>query len=514
MIYAASIQYYDPADSTVKTFYAATHGFSTSPSSTPANTAFVARIENPALIRRDIFDVGTTGGASRVGYGELVLRNDDGGLDWLNDVALDGRALTIRYCASALAYPGSWSTLFVGTMEQAEIALDTVKIRVRDRQVFATAAFQSNRYGGTNTLPAGVDGLETDLKGKAIPVVLGAVYNVTPYCVNTSKLIYQLHDGANWGALRDVTAVYDAGALLTPGDDYASQAAMEATAPSAGEYRKWKAGGMIRLGSSPYGEVTCDAIQGTTPSDRTAGALFRVVALAAGISSGNISSADITALDALNHATLGLYVKDDTTNAAVLDDIARTVGAWWASDAAGVLRIKRLNAPSGSAALALSGDQIEDGTLQRIPLNDGGLPVWRVTVRGVPNYTVQTSGLVGSVASARRARLAQPYQDASDSDTAVQTAYLLAPELSVETKFACLGQCALEATRLLTLYSAKRDRFELVVNADSAALAALDLGAVISITYPRFGLDAGKLFRVLGFQLDPTQSSAALTVWG
>ncbi len=510
MIYVAAVSYYDTVGVTTGTKYYGTEGFSTTPSDTPANTDVQARVINPALIRRDIFDEGTTGGASRVGYGELVLNNDDGALDVFNTYAIDGRDLVVYYASSkTAAFPSGYTVLFTGTKEQAEIALDTVKIRVRDRQVFATAALQPNKYAGDNALPAGVEG-NSDLTGKPKPLVFGAVFNAEPICVNTAKLIYQIHDGA----IRDLPAVYDAGALLSRyvGTNYASQADMEANEPGEGEYRLWKEGGMFRLGSAPYGQITCDCITGVAPSDRTAGALYNQVLLAAGISSANISAADCTALDAANHATLGLYVKDETTNQDVLDDIARSVGAWWASDTAGVLRIKRLEAPSGSPVVAFTGDDIL--TLQREPLNDGGLPAFRVTVRGVPNYTVQTSGLAGLVGAARRARLALPYQDATDSDTAVQTAYRLAPELSVDTKLSCLGACQTEATRLLTLYKVKRDRFEVVVKATAATLAAIDLGVVVSVTYDRFGLDSGKLFRVLGYQLDPTQSTASLTLWG
>ena len=69
MIYVAAIQYFDTADDTVKVKYVATEGFATKPTDTPANTIVEGRVVNPALIRRDIFDVGTTGGASRVDYG-------------------------------------------------------------------------------------------------------------------------------------------------------------------------------------------------------------------------------------------------------------------------------------------------------------------------------------------------------------------------------------------------------------------------------------------------------------
>ena len=368
---------------------------------------------------------------------------------------------------------------------------------------------QPTRYAGDNVGPVGVEG-NADLTGKVKPYTLGGGFNAKPIPVNPYTLIFQIRDGA----VKDLPAVYDSGALLgrLVGSNYADQADMEANEPGEGEWRLWKEGGMYRLGSAPVGELTNDFLTGDAPSDRTAAALYRTALVDAGIDPAAISAADLTALDAANRATLGLYYPDDTSLKTVLDDIARSVGAWWGTDNADVWRIQRLEAPSGSPVVSFTRDTIR--ALDRQPLNSGSLPVWRVTVRGVPNYTVQKTGLVGQVGAPRRARLAMPYQDAVAVDTAVKTAHPLATELVVETKLACLGACQAEATRLLALYSVQRSRYEVVVTADAATLAAIDLGVVVSITYPALGLDSGLLCRVLGYQLDPTQSSASLTLWG
>lgn len=514
MIYVVELQYLDTADSTLKTAYYATEGFASKPSATPANVYFAPRVIDPALIRRDLFDVGTTGGASRIGYGELVLDNTDGALDVFNTWAVDGRTLRIRVIANAdAAYPSASVMLFTGTMEQAEVSASTVRVRIRDRQLITTSAFQPNKYAGTNALPNGLEGLDSDLKGKPKPKLLGGVFGIEPVPVNTSKLIFQVNDGA----IRDVMALYDSGALLSrnvPDFDYADEATMLATAPAAGTYRVWKAGGMLRLGSSPVGQLTADVLQGITPASRTAASMWQIVLTAAGISPSDISAADFAALNLATRATLGFYYRDETTLQAVLDDIARSIGAWWASDVNGVMRMQRLTAPSGTPVLVCNGANIVEGSLQRVPLSEGGLPSYRTVVRGVRNYTVQTNGLVGIVGAARRARLAQPWQDGISTDSAVQTTYLLANELTVETGLQCLAAVQAEAARLLALYSVKRDRFELQLRADMTTLALIDLGVVVTLQWTRFGLNAGKLFRVIGYQLDPTTQTISLTVWG
>jgi hypothetical protein len=511
MLYVVELTYYDTGLASEATLLFGTRGFTTRPTDTPANTLVDPRVITPAFLRRDLFDIATTGGASRVGYGELVLNNDDGALDTFNDYGLDGRTLTVRIADNESAvYPAGYTTLFSGTMEEIEVGLSEVRIRLRDRQVYTTRELQTNLYGGTNALPDGVDGIDSDLKGKPKPILYGACFNVEPPLVNTSRLIYQVNDGA----VRDVTAVYDSGALLTHGADYVSQSDMEAVAPAAGEFRVWKAGGMFRLGTTAAGQVTADAVEGDWPVDRTAAQIFaRLLTERAGRDISEISATDLTALDTAQAATLGLYIRDAVPVSTALDRVAQSVGAWWSTDASGLIRLKRLEAPSGTAVLALTQDNII--SLTRVPLNDGGLPVYRYTVRCVPNYTVQTSGLVGQVNSARRARLAQPFQDAYAEDSAVRTAYLLAPERTVETLMACRGKGDTEASRLLTLYKVKRDRFEVVAAlSDVATLAAVELGAVISVTYDRYGLSSGKLFRTLGYQLDPVNGTVSLTLWG
>lgn len=512
--YVVSLLYYDLNTATEREVLFGTSGFTTRPTDTPANTTVQGRVITPALVRFDVFDIGTIGGASRVAYGEVVLRNDDGALDWLNNVALDGRTLRVRVAPNVqAAYPSEYTTLLTATMEEVEITLSEVRIRIRNRQVFASRALQTARYAGSNVLPAGLEGLASDLQGKPKPILYGACFNVEPVAVNTSRLVYQVNDGA----VRDVTAVYDSGALLTHGADYATEAAMMAAgSPTAGKFRVWKAGGMFRLGASPVGQVTCDAVEGLNPTERTAAQVFRRLVLErTDRANADIDAADLVLLDSLQRATLGVYFSAEVTVNVALDTIARSVGAGWGDDVHGVLRIRRLQAASGTVnALQLHAGNIRENELRRVPLNDGGLPVYRVTVRCVPNYTVQTSGLVGSVTQSRRARLAQPYQDGSATNFTIQDAYLLSPEKVVLTQLSCRGAGQAEAERLLVLYGTKRDRFEVVAQLTFAELSLIELYGEVHVTYARYGLQAGKVFIALGYQLNPTDGSVSLTLWG
>jgi len=510
MRYVVGVTYVNAAD-TEQVIYFTTRPFTTSGTDTPAHTIIEDRIFNPALVRRDIFDIATTGGASRVGYGDLVLRNDDGALDWLLDRPIDGRTLTIYVGAdNATDFPADYETIAL-TMDQPEGSQSDITVRIRDRQVVTSRNLQDNLYGGTNALPNGVDGIISDLKNKPKPILYGRCFNVEPIFVNTSRNIYQVNDGA----LRDVTAVYDSGALLAHGLDYASEAAMFATVPTAGTFRVWKAGGMFRIGTTAAGQVTCDAVEGQWPRDRTAAQIFlRLLTERAGLSSGQISATDLTTLNAQQPASIGFYASNALTVASVLDQIATSVGAWWATDLTGTFRLVRLDLPSGTPALDLNAEDFTQGSIKRIPLTDNAIPSYQTTVRCVPNWTVQEQGLVDGVRAARRNRLAQPYQDASTVDALVRARYLLSQERTINTLLVCLVAGEVEAIRLQSLYGARRDRYDVTIQADTATLAALDLGVVVRMTYNRFGLDAGRLFRVIGYQMDPVEGVVSLTVWG
>ena len=511
MRYIAAISYMG-AGPDEEVIYFTTRPFTTRPTDTPAHRVMEDRIINPALVRRDIFDVGTTGGSSRVGFGDLSLRNDDGALDWLSEVAVDGRDLVIYATEEeGAAFPADYRELLRITMEQPECTSSTLIIRLRDRQVIATRSLQDDLYGGTNALPNGTDGIASDLKNKPKPILYGRVFNAEPAFVNTSRNIYQANDGA----VRDVTAVYDSGALLSHGDDYASSADMFSLIPAPGTFRVWKAGGMFRLGSTAFGQVTFDGVEGQWPVDRTAGQIFvRLLTERAGLLTAQISATDILAIDAVQDGVIGFYANQVLSVADALDQIAETVGAWWATDSTGTFRLQRLELPTGVPVLFLQTEDVQEGTLRKIPLNGNSLPAYQTTVRCVPNWTVQTTGLVERVGPARRARLSSAYQDATVTDAAVRARHRLSQERVVNTLFACRGTGEQEAVRLQAIYGVKRDRFELTIHVTPQDLTVIDLGIVIQLTHPRYGLEEGRMFRVLGYQLDPVESTATLTIWG
>jgi CYTH domain-containing protein len=517
-------------------------GFVTQPTDTPANTYYAPRILQPCSVVRNSFSAGSTMGRSTVGYGDLVLLNGDGELDYMLELGLDGRNITLLRSSALQPRYSAFRPVLVATMQHAEFSGNTITIQLRDNQYAFDTPLQANKYAGDNILPDGVEGGE-DLKGKPKPVCLGVVRNISPPCVNTSQLIYQVNDGA----ITSVDTVYDRGVPLVLNGTTPDFGEFLSTLISPGEYLVWTDGGMFRLASSPVGQVTADVTQGATAADRTAAQLFYAlfqraivpnpwigaafsVTTGAGDSlvtntgafletSRGIETGDLFTLDAFNSAELGFWTDNETTVAAVADLIADTVGAWWGTDRRGVFRIRQFGPadPSLTPVVTLGANDLLV-PLQRFSTSDpgGGIPVYRQTVRYGRLYTVQANDLAGAVGDARRAELAQEWRDAIAEDTTIQAAHLLSPESVRTSLFAYEADAVAEAVRRLAMYGVRRDRFELVIALTDES-DVLDFGSIVGINHARYSLNVQSTaisFVVLGLELDAKGERVTLTVWG
>jgi hypothetical protein len=252
-LWLAELTIWDPALPGTRVLRYANRAFCTRPSETPANEIYSTRLRAAALLKRDVFDSKTTGGRSRTGYQTLELINKDGALDGFMDYAVDGRAIVIYRGVDGAAYPAGF-TKYVGTMQRALVSRSTVTIKMRDRATELDVPLQPTKFAGSNVLPAGVEGVADDLQGKPKPIVVGTVKNITARLVNTSKLIYQVNDGA----VASIDAVYDRGIPLdygiswtAPASGFGASAISGLAYDGAGLYVAVSAGNKIR--TSPDG---------------------------------------------------------------------------------------------------------------------------------------------------------------------------------------------------------------------------------------------------------------------
>lgn len=482
-------------------------GYTTKPTDTPANEFFASRVLNAGTLGVNAFSDGRTGGATKLEVGEIVLTNADGGIDdWIN-YSFDGRPVRIRVGKPGQAYPAAFVTILQGTVESIDATFDKITIRLRDKQFVFEKQALSARYAGSNALPNGLEGVATDLKGKTKPKAYGKVFNVAPPCVNTSRLIYET------GIVSTVDAVYDRGVLLTAGAAYASQNDMETNAPAAGQYRAWPAGGYIRLGSTPAGLLTADLTQGAAAANRTAAQILNQLAIDAGLTAAEVSNADVAALDASNSAVVGIWLEGEVTTREAMDKIAASVGAFYGFDGTGVLRMGRLLAPAGAPVATIDVFNYKRAIARRAP-RDAGIPIWRLKVSHSKIGVTQPTDLAGAVTADRRAFLATEYRSETASDATVKTQWLLAGEVEVQTLLTASADASTEAARLLALYKVRRDIFDVPVPLEFITQNNLNMLDLVSLVCPRFGMSAGRLFRIIGKRVELGKNQAILTLWG
>jgi hypothetical protein len=497
------------AAGTLQKFYLSDDNFASLPTDTPANTAFNPVLTDPGTIGIKVFSDGRTGGASKLEVGELVLNNVNGELDaWLG-YSFDGRAITIRSGEKTAAYPGGWTTLLTGTVETLEADFRGIVVRLRDKQYLFSLPVQTNTYLGNNALPNGAEGTASDIKGKVKPRAYGVVINASPVLVNTSKLTYQLNDGA----INAVTAVYDRGVALTQGADYASLALLEAASPAAGTFITSFALGLIRLGGLPTGLITSDFAEASVASGgRKVAQILAKLAKLSGIVDAEINQGELTALSASSEQ-VGIYIDSETTIQEAMDKIAASIGAYYFFDAVGMLRMGQL-APAVAATLTLFDYQIKDN-IQRRPARDNSIPAYKVLVEYSKNHTVQTSDLAGAVTGARRASLATEYRKEVAADLTVKTKHLLARELTVTTLHTVASDALAEANRQLTIHKVARTFYDVSVpiGALFGGLPDMMTAVALSLTQSRFDLST-KVFRIVGIRIELRLRQVVFTVWG
>ena len=327
--------------------------------------------------------------------------------------------------------------------------------------------------------------------------------------VNSSKLTYQINDGS----IAAVGAVYDSGVALTFHADEPNVADLEAHNPPSGKYITCLALGYIRVGSVPTGILTCDATQGAASSNRTVAQVLKAMALKTGIASGDINASDVTALDTANNSVIGIWIDGADSAMVTMDKVSQSIGAYFGFDALGALRMGLFTAPAGSATLEIDIHNIISIEHSRTSDTDKGIPAWRVNLTYQKNYTVQDFDLAGSVTAARRSVLSLGTLTKSAEDAAIKTQYTLAPTIEKESLLVDATAAQTEATRLLNLYKVSRDLYTVTIALDLTQ-SLPDLNNVVNITINRFGLNSGKLFKIIGIESDYSRNRATLTLWG
>lgn len=493
----AEIEAYDPDTASVITYrYASGKGYDNS------GVFYQPRIENPATIRREI----SIGGDASSSYGELTIVNSDGGCNALAGDYCDGRTLTLKTGLQGGDY-SSFQTVLVATITDVTVERERVSVRIRDNGAALDRPFSTAQYAGTNALPLGIEGTPDDIKGQYKPRIFGRIGLMKPVLVNTSKLIYQVNNGA----IDDVVNVFDAGAYLTAGSPYSSQTDMETNQPSPGTYRAWPAGGCFRLGSSSFGEVSCCVAEKWAYTSISAAGIIQRILVEAGFVSGQYVAADFTELNSKTCGPLGVIIENGETIVSVISRICETVGAWWGFDSLNRFRIGRLDAPSAIPLVTITDDHLV--TIERVERDTK--PAWKVTLDADKNYAVQDKkNMAGIVPTSRSSWFSTESRPQKAEDGAVLVQRLLAEDVKNDGLFASISQAQAEATRRLNLNSARRDSVAISVPIQSEVFAAVEIGNTVKLETSTLGYETGRNMVIVGVSPDYKTGVCDVMLWG
>lgn len=494
---------------------AATDEFVTRSTDSPANAPFLGTLRKSLAIDQSI--VGSRGfGEIAVTVGELEMINTEADYDVLINrpgYGIAGRRVLIkagRIVDGEVEAYNNFVTIADLTATGWHVDDEILRVTLRDNSYKLEVPAQPEVYAGTGHLEGG-----TEVSGKRKPWAFGRFPNVTPAPVIPAELVYQV----SYRAIQQVDAVYDSGVALTLDADYVTSALLRAATLLPGEYATCLAEGLIRLGGSPDGVVTCTGRGDSAGSyvETTASIVRRIVTVAASVTDPD--DLDVSSFSLVNiqqAAPIGYYL-DYQSDEMVVDSVRKlmgSIGGWGHWLRSGLFAVRRFAAPS-IAPISYYDQYDMLAVPKREPLPSAvDPPPKRFRIRYDRNWTLQESGVVAVVSDDRRAWLATPGRLASTSDadaTEILADYPLAQDPEpIEAYFALEADAQAEADRLLALYRDNRALYRIRVK---NRVFAHDLGQVINLAYPRFDLDSGVSTVIVELKDDSSENETEMLLF-
>jgi hypothetical protein len=476
-------------------------------------------IVDPGLYQVDLFSGGKTTGPSSNSYGEIILGNfknvsdATGPTDFLKPYQFYGRAIRMFWGLQGAAFPSGFTQGYSAIIETPTFSWDTITLPLRGPQKLLEQPLDPSwKFDGNNLLPDGFEG-GAESAGKQKPYLLGRGFNLTPHCVNTSKLIYTVSPiyGIGVTDFNSDLHVYDNGVELFMEP---LTGAIDVSAPLPGQFTS--DGSYIRLGSSPQGQLTVSAVMRGQGMTSNAGMLVKsfMDSIAPGFTSA-ATYTDLADYSAFEKYERGIYVTDEnTTKAQVIDQMLTPLG-WYYFDNTGMMRIGRMAEPETLLSIYTLDSRVNIATINFRPTEDttGGVPANTITMKYGRNYTPQpATQLAGSVTTDRKAILAAEWK--SNTDPGVNSSNPLKDEMIFETSFT--GPAPTVLNTLKTLYQVQREIAEIqIINSEFIpALTTITPGCCMTLVLAgRFGYVAKKMI-VIGITVSFVDRTVSVRLWG
>ncbi|SFL18803.1 hypothetical protein [Methylorubrum salsuginis] len=202
---------------------------------------------------------------------------------------------------------------------------------------------------------------------------------------------------------------------------------------------------------------------------------------------GYQDSAARIALNDLLPATAGYWVPQGGNGLQLLDAVAEGGGCYWYITRANTFRTGRIDLPSGEPDAAF-----DDLTITSINRITTGQPTYKFTLKFRRNWSTLSTDQIAGVAEA--ATFTEEWSAAFGTYPPALLTYQSTKSVEIETVFDEFNPAQTELARQFSFFGVRRDYFKITLK---QALLSLSLGMVVSIKTGRYGLSAGKLFRIV-----------------
>jgi len=469
-------------------------GYITKPTDSVANRNYLGRVSDAIQIESNIF--GNSNFGASQSFGGIEVINPDGQLDYFHELFWDDRDIIVKAGTKDFTYD-QFTTIFKGKTSGIEANETRILLSLGDNRAQVNQVVKQGIYAGTG----GAAGM-VSIAGMYKPLMFGKVFNVRPKLVDYANQVYQLHDGA----ITSVQAVRDRGVVLTFNANVAD--VFLAAAPPPGTYNTSTATGMIRLGSTPAGDITVDAVGETAAGDMT-GADLAVLILTTRLGIYNLDFNDI---DVTGYAknridspyTQGIYIEDTTFGIDVLDALISSIDDYWTFTRQGKLTF-------GSPSIGVAEAKIKRINIEGVALKQTLPAAFQVDVNYAFNNFVQSNADLASPTDADRTFATNEYRNVTKSDAAVRTKNRQAIIRTFNTRVALQADANTLLNKLQERYASKRKVYTMRVYNPAYKYF---LGDTVQLTHNRFGLEAGQSFLLTGISENASTNESQLTVWG
>ena len=464
----AEMDYYDPVEEAVGTFYISDRGYNTNWSAGVEHRPYPDHLVGVPSARRTL-------GSGRASRGELIVDNTAGERDdWLIRYKWDGRKVRLLYGSPSWEY-SDFRLVFLGVVKsRAARGINELVFRLREPEDYLDKPIQSATVASGPT------------EGDYLPICYGACHNVSPVLLDGALHVYQVSDIA----MDAVSVVRDNG-----------KGPVSHTVDLAA--------GTITLTGAPVGAITADVVGakvGGVTLTKAGEIIDHIITTRTDLPGEFYDSAAFDALDTEIPWAHNLYITARTTTRQVIEQLLASVGAKLSRTEAGAITVVRLDEPAEVPDIVVGPD---DYRIDSLVATATELPWLKARLGYARNWTVQES-LDTDLTADERALLTREYAIVTGSN-AIAALHPLAeePEM-ITTTLTSKADAEARLAQLLALHAVERYRFELQLY---AALYQVAVGRTVRLVADRYGFGAG--LNCVCFDTDSvfTSGRARVTLW-